>query len=316
MRGRFLPVLLLSVSALACHPCDPVGDLRVGGDSPYVRCAELPPPAAGSRSVGGVSFQVDGRELRFAPSPQHVAFLRGPAPHASDLAVGLTALVGQGADVLFVLGGVGDDEAAAERTLRALAATERPCFVLGGGRDEAATLSQAFEALGDDAKGVVDARGLRVVHMGTTSLMLLSGAPEGRYARTDDACGFGSDDLDALGDSVPDTGPRYLISWASPASDLALGFDGVQAGEPSLSEFIAGAHLLGSVSAWPAFRAGAVMSGQGGQLSALAGALGAPHARSADGAVLPDHPLMLQLGSAGLSRRTLSPTDAAEPAAH
>ncbi|NOY91969.1 MAG: hypothetical protein GXP55_12300, partial [Deltaproteobacteria bacterium] len=198
MRRRLLLLALPCLAALACHPCDSVGELRVAGDSSYVRCAALDAPDEGERRVGDVAFEIEGRTLRFTSPPTRVAFFRGPAPRSADLEGSLSALVERGTGLFVMLGGAGDDEALAQRSLRALAATERPALVLAGGRDEAEVLSDAFEALGDEAPGVVDARGLRVVRLGATSLLLLSGAPGGRYARTDDACGFGPDDLEAL----------------------------------------------------------------------------------------------------------------------
>lgn len=286
---------------LGCHPCDSVADLRVAGDTPYVRCAQLDPPEEGTRTVAGVELRFAARELTVSPPPTQVAFFRGPAPRGSDPSALFSPLSESGAELLIVLGGVGDDAQAAEATLRALGATGLPTLVLAGGRDEAGIFSEAFADLGDETPQVVDARGLRVVHLGETSLLLLSGAADGRYARSDDACGFANADLEELAGAVPDSGPRYLVSWTAPASELTLGFDRVQAGDPELARWVEAQGLSGSIAAWPALAGGRVRGGEGGQLSAVAPALGAPRARDAEGAVLSDGALVLSRGPRGLA---------------
>jgi len=298
---RLVPWLLLS-ALTACHPCDSVSDMRVDGDSPYVRCAELPPPEPGERTVGALTLTIEGRALTISGGVHRLALFRGPAPRREHLAEALATLDDEGAQVYVVLGGLGDDMPAALETLQALSATERPVLVLAGGRDEAGALTEAFDGLnGAQSARVVDARGLRSVRLGGVSLALLSGAPRGRYARTDDACGYGSEDLEALKAALPPEGARYLVSWAAPASELSLGFDQVQAGDPELANWLREAELKGALSAWPAIDAGRHVQGEGAALSAICGALGAPRVRLVDGGYGGDSALVLDLTPTGLA---------------
>lgn len=258
----------VAVSPIAAG-CDGCGcgagtdGLRVRGEHAFVRCLAADPPPAHRWKAGGLSLRIEGRtlEVQGAPRPVRVAAFRGPGPSPRRLDGAVGALAAEdGPHLALVLGGLGPGERTVTRNLQALAALEVPVLVLAGGGDEAPVLDAAFAALdGAAADRVLDVRGLREVHVGPDTLVLVSGAPRGRYARSADACGYRPSDLERIAGRVgaPAEGERrWLVSWAVPAGgSLSHGYGDVGAGDPGLADLREAIDARGGLYAWPGTRA-------------------------------------------------------------
>lgn len=252
-------VVLALIAGSGCDGCRSVpASLRVQGPTPYVRCLAAEPPEPFEREVGGLGLELDGRVLRVkAPSaPVRVAAFTGPAPSRAPIDDAVGHVAAGSPDLLLALGSLGDSAEVLARNLRALAGAGAPVLVLAGGRDDAAAVDQAFDDLeGDAARRVLDARALSVVRLGEDELVLVSGAPEGRYARTDTACGYGEPDLEALAEALGSPGAgverRWLVSWASPAGWGLTGLGGVDGGDPALAQLAERVGAARGIFAWP-----------------------------------------------------------------
>jgi hypothetical protein len=254
---RRLALALLLVLPGCCSSCGCGSAVpRAEGPTPYARCALADPPEARELTVGALGLTIRDRDLTItgAPDPLRIAAFRGPAPAHDPIA---TPIELGGADLAIVLGSIGDDPVSATASLVALSSSRVPLLVLAGGRDDPAHLAAALEALTAQARDrVIDVSALRTIHVGGAVLVPIAGAPEGRYARTDDACGIGQSDLDEIAGELgarEDGPPRILLSWAAPA---AIGLEGGQAGSTAIAALAEriGAEL--GVHAWPDGRAG------------------------------------------------------------
>jgi hypothetical protein len=136
------------------------------------------------------------------------------------------------------------------------------------------------------------------------------GAPDGRYARADGACGIGEDDLDALADALgaaTDDERRLLLSWAAPAgTDAALGMEGGDAGSAEISAFADAIGAEGGLFAWPESQAGRV-AGEGAGRAAVAPAIAGPAVVRADGSPAPSGLLFVRLGPEGVQALSDAP---------
>ncbi|HKU41477.1 MAG TPA: hypothetical protein VJR89_25145, partial [Polyangiales bacterium] len=115
----------------------------------------------------------------------------GAAPNASALARVREA----NADLLVLLGGIGEGPGTAKATLQALSSLSVPSLIVLGGRDTWAAREKALEDLPDGHR-IIDGAGLRAVRIGSQTLVPLSGAELGRYALQPAACGFDQADLE------------------------------------------------------------------------------------------------------------------------
>lgn len=246
-----------------CGSCDGCGGasgaVRVDGPTPYVRCMAADPPDPFDRRVNGVGLSLEGRALRVQPpGTARIAAFAGPAPARAIPAGALEAVADGEPDLVLVLGDVGDSAADARATLHALSTVGAPAVVLAGGRDEAAVLDAAFAARqGEARKRVIDGRALRRLRIGQHELVPVSGAPGGRYGRSDGACGYDEDILKevagTLGAGGGEVARRWLVSWAAPAGwPAAAGLGEVDAGDRALARF---AERIGAAGhglfAWP-----------------------------------------------------------------
>lgn len=252
----------LAVAAVGCHGCATCGvpsALRVAGPTPYVRCMGADPPSSFHRKIGRLDLELSGRELRVrhAPSDVRIAAFSGPAPARTSIDAAIARISSGHPDLVLVLGDVGDTQKVATATLNALGAIDAPSIVVAGGRDDAATLDDAFDAMNDRARDrVIDARAVRDVVIGADQLVLVSGARGGRYGRTDESCGFAPSDLskiaDALGSRPAGVQRRWLVSWMAPAGWTgAEGLAGVGAGDPDLAKLAKEVGARWGLWAWP-----------------------------------------------------------------
>ncbi len=224
--------------------------LAEGGPTPYVHCAAMDPPTPRELTRGPSRLRVEGNRVEVEADAPRIALARGPAGCGEPLLPALDRIEEAAPSVLVLVGDLGGAEGPDSRLalLEALAQLEIPVLLLPGGRDDGEALR---DATGDEG-AIVDLMGIREVRIGPLSLVPLPGAPDGRYAASDAACGFDEDDVDRL--ALEDAeGPRLLLSWAGPAtSDLrSAGLDGVEAGSSLVSRALEVSHASGSLHAWP-----------------------------------------------------------------
>jgi hypothetical protein len=267
--ARWAPWASLWVAVLTwgCDGCHgPPAKLRVGGEHPHVRCLFMDPPGEGTVRAADVELAFDGRTatVDVGVGPLRVAAFPGPAPWERSL-VGFGEAVAAGSPhLVLVVGNLGDTVEHARRTVLEVASSvEVPVLVMAGGRDDAEVVTRALSGMPSEvADRVIDARGLwRLVH-GPSETLLVSGAPGGRYARTDHACGYGREDLDAVAEDVGEAEgpPRALVSWAAPAGFGASGLGGQDGGDPWLGAFAGRLSVAHAVFAWPSPGQGAHFS--------------------------------------------------------
>lgn len=257
----------LALAVLAAGCCSGGIAPQASGPTPYVRCAMMDAPPARTTRLGDLTLTIAERELAIAGLSEAfpIAIVRGPAPRRDPIDPALDRIEEAGARVLIVLGSIGDDEESAIAAIAALGELSRPVLVLEGGRDEPALVRAAIAALEPPARErVIDVSALRRIRLGPLVLIPVPGAPSGRYARTDAACGFGEADLDAIASDIgPASGERrVLLSWAAPASvRAAIGIEGADAGERGIATLAERIGARGGLHAWPEEHAGEVLDG-------------------------------------------------------
>lgn len=303
--------------------------LEVAGKTPYRRCLAAAAPGPRRWSVGALQLAIDGRTLSLGGLPPEVRLVAfsGPGPGPALTAHAVTALGAMKPQVALLVGGVGDSLQSATATVQALAKAPFLTLVLAGGRDEPGVLEAALSAVDAARDRVLPISALRRVVLGGEVLVPVAGAPDGHYARTDAACGFGLADLQAAAGELghPVAGERrWLLSWHAPgrggAGAVARDARGLDLGSDMLAEFAERIGAPGGVFAWPAVRPVAVVTDPGrpgsdagvpanpGQI-AVPG-LGGPADSLADGGLRPPGFAVLDLGSAGLQLRAVIETTA------
>lgn len=288
---RWLPAIAGLFGLCALLGCGGDDDLRVAGEHGYVRCLADAAPEARTWRVGAMRFALEGRTLRIegVPEQARLAVFTGPLDAG---AVG--ALRAHEPHLGLMVGGLGATEAEAAGSLAALTALGAPILFLAGGADGYEATS-AFGGLKGAARDrLIDVSRLRSVRLGGIELVPLAGAPKGRYAISNDACGFGQDDVDAIAGALddPDT-PRYLLSWAAPAgSKLAVGQAAVDAGAPLVAALAERIGAEGAIVGWPDEHAGDTWTTPFG---AVAPPLGGAWVMRRDGSRRPPGALLLDL---------------------
>jgi len=214
-------------------------------------------PASRTGAIGPARFASDERVLRFSTlaQPIRVAAFRGAGIETRALEDAVLGVGEQRASIVFVLGGLGSDQATVRAHLAAFEKLRVPTIVLTGGDDSAEAVGEAFE--GDVPANVFDGRRYRRVETPSGDFLLLSGAPEGRYAASSAHCGNDEDDRDEL--EKRGSAPTFLVSWAAPSGGgmnaVGRGFDGVDAGDRSVAALLTRLGNVGGLFAYPATRA-------------------------------------------------------------
>jgi hypothetical protein len=228
----------------------------------------------------------------------------------------------------FVLGGLGRTSEAVTALLEALAALRVPVVVLPGGDDDAEAVDDGWDALSDEARAsLFDGRRLRVVRIRAKGaaapadeLVLVPGAPGGRYAVDDGSCGVGAEDLTSLSDALgaPDEGlRRWLVSWAAPsgggAASVSRGFGDAEAGDARVAALARAIHAPGGLFAFPETHALEPATANGrlrleaGQgrpdARVVVAPLAGPPVERADGSLVPSAAAVFELGREGLAYR-------------
>jgi hypothetical protein len=255
--------------ACACSAWSAESKLREGGPTPYTRCLAAAPPTARSGRIGELAFTLRDRVLTLNPKrlPVRMAAFSSAGFGGPPRAAELGKLRQSGADVLLMLGGLGETEVAAEATAKALASLHRPVVLVLGGRDSWSINQSAVETLGDS--GIINATTLRRVVIANNTLVPVAGADQGAYALNEGSCGFAGKDLEAVANELGSSRAaerRWLISWQAAQGRAALpsvarSQAGVDLGSARLGQFAERIGALGSLAAWPAGRQDSLPTG-------------------------------------------------------
>lgn len=243
VRGLWLFLLL---SGCCCG-----SGLTDDGPTPYVHCTRMEPPAARDVTVGSAHVVVEGGTVRIETATPGIAVARGPAGCGEPIVPVLDLIEGTGAGVVILVGDLGDGGGATEEGLvalvDALGQLHLPVLLLPGAHDGAERVRDLVPGDG----GLVDLMGVREVQIGALTLVPLPGAPDGRYAASDEACGFDESDVGALASG---SGTRLLLAWAGPATGDArsAGLDGLEAGSPLVTRALEVTGAAHGLYAWPA----------------------------------------------------------------
>lgn len=270
-------------------------------DQRFTRCVEADPPAARKLRVGPRTLSVAGRVAELAgPLPVRIAAFTGPVAGPlshSDVA----EVAAKKPELVWVLGGFGDDAQAVADSLAALAGLRVPVLLVPGGGDRLRALEDALRGLDPGAaEFLVSGAGLHELRVGGERFALVSGAPDGRYAVDDGACGFGADDAATVGATLKSgKGRRWLLAWAAPTGlGLTRPPGAPDVGSPVLAGLVEALGARGGVYAWP--EGHYVIPGRDVPLHVLAPRLGRTGALAEGGGRLGRGVLMLHVDAGGL----------------
>jgi hypothetical protein len=251
-----------------------------------VRCVASEPPSAREGRIGGVQFRLQASELTLQKSAGNLrlAVFAGAGFQALSNDV-LHPLTGSGADVFVLLGGLGDSEALARSTVKALSGLHRLVLVVLGGRDSYALSRDALDEVADPAV-ILDVSALRTIRIAGVVLLPWAGAELGRYALDETRCGFGAEDLDAAASELKAAAGerRWLLSWQAP-----------DATDGPLSRFARLVSAQGAISAWPE------ADGESSNPIRVP-RLSAPRSERADGTLMASGFALLEIGADGLKQ--------------
>lgn len=284
----------------------------------------LDPPADREWKVGRIGLRIRERELELSglALPWTFAAFAGPAPGGVLKAAMLSAVRNANPALVLVMGGLGDSEAEAVATLKALASLAMPVLIVQGGRDRPAVIEAALESVHGDH--LLDVSALRRVRVGKDSFAIVPGAAQGRYALDENACGHALADIKPLSQelgALPAGERRFIWAWHAPASvgPFGVGRDvrGVEAGDLDLAELAARIGAPGGIFAWPHVRAAEPSVEQGrapaslgqasGNFALVVPRLGGPALERSDGTEVPSSAALLTLDATGLRLDALLP---------
>jgi hypothetical protein len=244
---RFSLALVLLTASCSCSGSGPVA----GGATPYVRCA-MAEPSPVDRQLGPLHLRSEERVLTIegATSPVRIAVFRGPALADESFVPALDAIEATRPDLALLLGSISDD-GRGEYVVASLAELSIPTLVVLGGRDRPDEVARAIAAIPETTSGLVlDVSAFRAVRIAGVELVPVAGAPNGRYAQDDRACGLGPPDVDAIVSELGDaTLPRFLIGFAAPSP--LPGLEGGDAGSVLVLDLATRLSAPGGLFAWP-----------------------------------------------------------------
>lgn len=292
--------LLLCISVAGCR-CTGLASESDG--QRYLRCGQADAPAARQQRVGRLTVELKERSLAISAAlPLRVAAFSGPVGTALDSA-DLALLRAARPELVFYLGGLGDDVAVAQKNLSSLAALRVPTLFVAGGEDRWPVVEAAFAALSDSEREVVfSASGLRELRIGRDRFVVAAGAPFGRYARDDESCGFQAADLEDIQAAAAKGEPAlrtWLLSWHAPAGfGVSDGLASTELGSPDLQALALAVGAKGGLFAFPESQAGRARATE--PLSLVVPRLGRLGSQRADGSRLPAQVAQLILTADGL----------------
>jgi len=277
----------------------------------FKRCAQLDPPEARSLRAGALELVIEDRLLsvKSKQGSVRVAAFAGPVG-AALTRYELSILSAAQAELVIVMGGLGDDEEMAKATLAGLSTLRVPVLFIAGGADRVSVFESAFDDLDDRARDLmIQGSGLRELRVGRDRFAILAGAPEGRYAIDEDACGFEGDDVDAVREAIEsdeEKGARvWLLSWGAPAGfGVTRALSGQDVGSEALSELAEDLGALGGLFAFPESAVGQpITDAQRKGLSLVVPRLGRTGATRAEGGRVPSGVAKLTISGSGLVPR-------------
>jgi hypothetical protein len=303
MRRTVYAALLLSLlGGPSCSCSKLAGEVD---DLDFKRCAQADAPRERTLNTPALALELKDRVLELKPKgPLRIAAFTGPVGAAlsrTDM-----ARLTQAAPALVLwLGGLGDSAEVAAANLAALATLHVPVLFVAGGADRLSLVESAFDDLeGEAAERLIHGSALRELRVGKDRFAIVPGAPDGRYALDEEACGFVSDDLDDLREALPGSfsGRTWLLSWAAPAGlGITRGFGGAEVGSAALGELARALHAHGGLHAYPEVLADVpAKAGKGGGLSLVVPRLGRTGSLHGDGGRLPRALRVLVLDAGGL----------------
>jgi hypothetical protein len=304
MRALTLLALLASLCASPSCSCS-----RLAGevdDLEFTRCLQADAPSARTLSTPQLTLELRERVAELKPKGElRIAAFTGPVGAALSR-TDLAELTQAAPSLVLYLGGLGDTSEVAAANLASLATLHVPVLFLAGGADRLALVESAFDDLeGDARERLIHASALRELRVGKDRFALVAGAPDGRYALDDEACGFMQDDLDDVQEALSDgsfKGRTWLLAWAAPEGfGLTRGYAGAETGSAALAELARALDANGGLFAYPEVLAGLPGRGpKGGALALVVPRLGRTGALRADGGRLPRALSVLVLDTAGL----------------
>jgi hypothetical protein len=269
----------------------------------YLRCGQSDAPAARQQRLGRLTLELKERVLSLSAAlPLRIAAFVGPVGAALD-AHDLASLRAAKPELVFYLGGLGDDVGVAQKNLASLAALRVPTLFIAGGEDRWPVVEAAFAALSDGERELVlSASGLRELRIGRDRFVLAAGAPFGRYALDEQSCGLGSADLADIQAAAEQGEPAlrsWLLSWHAPSGfGVSEGLAGSELGSPDLQALASAVDARGGLFAFPEAQAGRARPTA--PLSLVVPRLGRLGSQRADGSRLPAQVTRLILGVDGL----------------
>lgn len=299
--------LTLGLSLLAgCHCSKTSGEVD---NLSFKRCAQVAPPAERTLRTGQLELALQERVLtvRAEPGLRVVAFT-GPVGGTLSRA-DYAQLSAQKPGLILYLGGLGDDVSQASANLLGLSALNVPTLFVAGGADRLPIVEEAFGALPEDrAQLMLHASGLREMQLGSEHFAIVPGAPLGRYAIDEEACGFTVDDINDVRDAVASAKDKrsrvWLLSWGAPSGWGVTHAAGVDVGSPELFALGQALSAQRGVFAYPALRAGETVRSQGGAetatLSVVVPRLGRLGSTRGNGGRVPSSLSVLVLTKEGL----------------
>ena len=254
---------LAGLGLLAVAACGRGGARVTETATPYLRCLALDPPKARQAPVGPAKLSLEERRLTIEglEPPLRLAAFSGPGFGGPPAAAQLEALKAAEAQLILVLGGLGDEQTTADATAAALATLGPPVLVVAGGRDQPERIERAIDSVAGGGERIIDATALRSIDIGSDTLIPVAGASEGRYALGPKHCGHGLDDLkDIAGElGAGGLGRRWLIAWHAPGQSGPRGVArteaGLDLGSADLAELGRRVGAAGGLFAGPAVQA-------------------------------------------------------------
>ncbi len=288
--------------------CSVESKLRTEGPTPYVRCIAGPEPEGRTVRSGDWTFQLDERvlDVKGPRRALRVGVVSSPGLGGAPSAAALARVREVNADLLVLLGGIGEAASLASATLEALASLSTPSLVVLGGRDTWAAREKAFEALtAERREHIFDASVLRALRVANNTFVPLPGAEKGRYALNAAACGFDQADLDTAARELGAARAgerRWLLSWQAPSR--VAGIEGPKSefgaalGSPLVSKFAERVGAKGGLYAWPVDEAASIHAGPLGIVAVPR--LYGPALETSAGARLAAGILVLEVGTDGV----------------
>jgi hypothetical protein len=292
---------LLCISVAGCR----CSGLQTESDGQrYLRCGQADAPAARQQRVGRLTVELKDRSLAISAAlPLRVAAFAGPVGAALD-SHDLASIRAAKPELVFYLGGLGDDVTAAQTNLSRLAALRVPTLFVAGGEDRWPVVEAAFAGLSDSEREVVlSASGLRELRIGRDRFVFAAGAPLGRYARDDESCGLSPADLEDIQAAAAKGEPAmrtWLLSWHAPAGfGVSDGLAASELGSPDLQALALAVGAKGGLFAFPESQAGRARPAP--PLSLVVPRLGRLGSQRADGSRLPAQVARLVLTADGFT---------------